>query len=529
MNPIWMNSKVNSPMNSFHTQGVVILDFGSQYTQLIARRVREQNVFSEILSSETAFNDILNRKPAALILSGGPSSVFGHQAPEFDEAILDADFPILGICYGLQLLAHHRGGLVESTGHGEYGFATISVDDDSSLFSDMAKESRVWMSHMDRVSRIPDGWHTLAHSSNGVVAAMANEDQSRVATQFHPEVAHTEEGKTILRNFLFKVANCAPSWTTGNFIDEQIELIRKQVGDGKVLVGVSGGVDSTIVAALLHKAIGDRSTAVLIDHGLLRKNEAQDCVLALKTGLGININMFDESDIFLSKLEGVTDPEKKRKIIGNQFIYSFDRIASEMGEMQFLAQGTLYPDVIESGVSKGKTAHVIKSHHNVGGLPEDMDFELVEPLRELFKDEVRNVGRELGLPETLIERHPFPGPGLAVRIIGEITRDRIKILQEADQIYMDILHEDELYNEIWQAFAVLIPVQTVGVMGDQRTYENLLGIRAVTSTDGMTADWFRMPADTLTKISNKIVNSVRGINRVVYDITSKPPGTIEWE
>ena len=361
------------------------------------------------------------------------------------------------------------------------------------------------------------------------MAAMANHDQTRVATQFHPEVAHTKEGQSILRNFLFNIATCAPTWTAGNFIDEQVDLIRKQVGDGKVLCGVSGGVDSTVVAALLHKAIGSQSTAVLIDHGLLRKNEARDCVRALKSGLGVNINMFDESDIFLSKLKGVTDPEKKRKIIGNQFIYSFDRISAELGEMKFLAQGTLYPDVVESGVSKGKTAHMIKSHHNVGGLPDDMTFELVEPLRELFKDEVRNVGRALGLPESLIERHPFPGPGLAVRIMGDITKERIQILQEADQVYMDILHEDGLYNEIWQAFAVLIPVKTVGVMGDQRTYESLLGIRAVTSTDGMTADWYRMPADTLSKISNRIVNSVRGINRVVYDITSKPPGTIEWE
>ena len=516
-------------MNKLHKRGVVILDFGSQYTQLIARRIREQNVYSEILPPETAFNEILCREPAALILSGGPSSVFEKDAPDFDSHILNSELPTLGICYGLHLLAQHQGGVVESTGQGEYGFAEITAENEIGLLSDISSPSKVWMSHGDRVKHLPEGWQTLAHSSNGVVAAMANEDQSRVATQFHPEVIHTVDGETILRNFLFKIAKCVPRWTAGNFVQEQVELIRKKVGDGKVLAGVSGGVDSTVVGALLHKAIGDKSTAVLIDHGLLRSNEARDCVNALKTGLGVNIHSYDESEYFLSQLKGVTDPEEKRKIIGNQFIYSFDRIAHELGEMEFLAQGTLYPDVIESGISKGKTAHVIKSHHNVGGLPDDMEFELIEPLRELFKDEVRNVGKELGLPDALIERHPFPGPGLAVRIIGEITKERIRILQEADQIYMEILHEDGLYNEIWQAFSVLIPVQTVGVMGDQRTYENLLGLRAVTSTDGMTADWFRMPADTLTKISNRIVNSVRGINRVVYDITSKPPGTIEWE
>ena len=516
-------------MKHFHTGGVVILDFGSQYTQLIARRVREHNVFSEILPPETPIGDIKKRHPSALILSGGPSSVFTDEAPKFDNAVMDSEIPILGICYGLQLLTHHHGGSVESTGHGEYGFTEIEVDDNTGLFKNVSHCSQVWMSHMDRVSELPNGWHMLAHSSNGVVAAMANHDQSRVATQFHPEVAHTEEGETLLNNFLFNIADCSPKWTAENFIDEQVEIIRDQVGDGKVLVGVSGGVDSTVVAALMHRAIGERSTAVLIDHGLMRKNEAKNCVSALKDGLKVNIHCYDESNIFLSKLSDITDPEEKRKIIGNQFIYSFDRISGELGEMQFLAQGTLYPDVIESGVSKGKSAHMIKSHHNVGGLPKNMTFELVEPLRELFKDEVRKVGRELGLPESLIDRHPFPGPGLAVRIIGEITEERIAILQDADQIYIDILHEDGIYNDIWQAFSVLIPVKTVGVMGDQRTYENLLGIRAVTSTDGMTADWFRMPEETLTKISNRIVNSVRGINRVVYDITSKPPGTIEWE
>ena len=516
-------------MKHFHTGGVVILDFGSQYTQLIARRVREHNVFSEILPPETPIGDIKKRHPSAIILSGGPSSVFTDEAPKFDNAVMDSEIPILGICYGLQLLTHHHGGSVESTGHGEYGFTEIEVDDNTGLFKNVSHCSQVWMSHMDRVSELPNGWHMLAHSSNGVIAAMANHDQSRVATQFHPEVAHTEEGETLLNNFLFNIADCSPKWTAENFIDEQVEIIRDQVGDGKVLVGVSGGVDSTVVAALMHRAIGERSTAVLIDHGLMRKNEAKNCVSALKDGLKVNIHCYDESNIFLSKLSDITDPEEKRKIIGNQFIYSFDRISGELGEMQFLAQGTLYPDVIESGVSKGKSAHMIKSHHNVGGLPKNMTFELVEPLRELFKDEVRKVGRELGLPESLIDRHPFPGPGLAVRIIGEITEERIAILQDADQIYIDILHEDGIYNDIWQAFSVLIPVKTVGVMGDQRTYENLLGIRAVTSTDGMTADWFRMPEETLTKISNRIVNSVRGINRVVYDITSKPPGTIEWE
>ena len=516
-------------MKHFHTGGVVILDFGSQYTQLIARRVREHNVFSEILPPETPIDDIKKRHPSALIFSGGPSSVFTDEAPKFDNAVMDFEIPILGICYGLQLLAHHHGGSVESTGHGEYGFTEIEVDDNNGLFKNVSQCSQVWMSHMDRVSQLPKGWHMLAHSSNGVVAAMANHDQSRVATQFHPEVAHTEEGETLLNNFLFNIADCSPTWTAENFIDEQVVIIRDQVSDGKVLVGVSGGVDSTVVAALMHRAIGERSTAVLIDHGLMRKNEAKNCVSALKDGLKVNIHCYDESNIFLSKLSDITDPEEKRKIIGNQFIYSFDRISGELGEMQFLAQGTLYPDVIESGVSKGKSAHMIKSHHNVGGLPKNMTFELVEPLRELFKDEVRKVGTELGLPESLIDRHPFPGPGLAVRIIGEITEERVAILQEADQIYIDILHEDGIYNDIWQAFSVLIPVKTVGVMGDQRTYENLLGIRAVTSTDGMTADWFRMPEETLTKISNRIVNSVRGINRVVYDITSKPPGTIEWE
>ena len=515
-------------MNDIYKNGVVILDFGSQYTQLIARRVRENNVFSEILSPNAKLKEIEERQPAAIILSGGPSSVYEENAPDFDHEILNSDLPILGICYGLHILAQHGGGHVVSDGKGEYGFADIDIQIDTGIFSAVSSSS-VWMSHGDLVEKIPDGWHVLAYSSYGVIAAMANEDQTRVATQFHPEVHHTKEGQKILSNFLFNIAKCSKNWTAGNFIQEQIEEIQRIAGQGNVLIGVSGGVDSTVVAALVHKAIGNRCNAVIIDHGLMRKNEVRECLEALRNGLGVNIYSYDESKVFLSKLKGISDPEEKRKIIGNQFIYSFERIASEIGKMDYLAQGTLYPDVIESGISKGKSAHVIKSHHNVGGLPEDMALQLIEPLRDLFKDEVRKVGKELGLPDLLIDRHPFPGPGLGVRIIGEVTIEKIKILQEADKIYIDILHEDGLYNEIWQAFSVLIPVKTVGVMGDQRTYENLLGIRAVTSTDGMTADWFRMPKETLSKISNRIVNSVRGINRVVYDITSKPPGTIEWE
>ncbi len=515
-------------MSNIYDRGVVILDFGSQYTQLIARRVRELNVYSFILPPETSVDKILSLNPGALILSGGPSSIYDQNTPDFDHKILDIDLPILGICYGLHLLTHYSGGKVSSTGTGEYGFANINIFEIKNLFEGI-KSPGVWMSHGDQVTKVPKGWEVLAESSNGVIAAMMNKSRSLVATQFHPEVHHTKDGLKMLENFLLKIADCQPNWTAGNFINDQIEKIRNFVGDGSVLTGVSGGVDSTVVAALLHKAVGSRSHAVIIDHGLMRKNEVSECVEALADGLGVNIHAHDESKIFLSKLKGVVDPEKKRKIIGNQFIYSFDRIAMSLGKIEYLAQGTLYPDKIESGVSNGNTSQVIKSHHNVGGLPENMEFKLVEPLDELFKDEVREVGKELGLPSKLINRHPFPGPGLGVRIIGEITQERIHILQEADRIYMDILLEDNIYDKIWQAFSVLIPVKTVGVMGDKRTYENLLAIRAVNSTDGMTADWFDMPTETLSKISRRIVNSVRGINRVVYDITSKPPGTIEWE
>ena len=516
-------------MTKLKTGSVLILDFGSQYTQLIARRVRENNVFSEILSPDTSLKTIVSKKPKAIILSGGPASVFTDEAPIFDEDILNIDVPILGICYGLHLLVHNNGGIVESTGEGEYGSAIIKLDINIGITKNMSSSSKVWMSHMDQVTLMPEGWEIIAHSSNNIVAAMANRDHTRIATQFHPEVSHTEEGNILLNNFLFDISGCERNWTAGNFIDEQKGLLNQTIGDDNILVGVSGGVDSTVVACLINKAVGEKCFAVLIDHGLLRKHEAKDCVESLNEGLGINIHLYDESEIFFSRLKGIKDPEKKRKIIGDQFIKSFDRIASESGHYKFLGQGTLYPDIIESGLSTGKSAHVIKSHHNVGGLPDELNFILIEPLKDLFKDEVREVGRELNIPDELIQRHPFPGPGLGVRIIGEVTKERVSILQDADEIYINILHDEGEYHNIWQAFAVLIPVKTVGVMGDQRTYENLISLRAVTSLDGMTADWYRMPAEVLSKISNKIVNNVKGVNRVVYDVTSKPPGTIEWE
>ncbi len=509
--------------------GVIILDFGSQYTKLIARRVREENIYSKIFPHNISLKEISKSKPEAIILSGGPSSVFSDNALKIDPRILELPVPILGICYGLQLLAHSYNGQVEEKNSGEYGISKLNISRSNDIFSKVPDSINTWMSHMDQVTKVPPNWNILAKSSNGIIAAVSNEDSSRIGLQFHPEVVHTEYGKEILRNFLIKIAKCSTDWNASNYINDQISKIKEEVGDSKLIIGVSGGVDSTVAAALIHKAIGDQSIAVLIDHGLMRKNEAETCVAALKKGLGVNIHSFDESSIFLSRLENKKHPEEKRKIIGNQFISSFEKISKQFGDIKFLAQGTLYPDVIESGFGVGGKSHTIKSHHNVGGLPKNMKFSLIEPLRELFKDEVRKVGIELGLPSDLVQRHPFPGPGLAVRIIGKITKKRVKILQEADNIFIDVLHEDGLYNDIWQAFAVLIPIKTVGVMGDQRTYENLLALRAVTSIDGMTADWFKIPDDTLAKASSKIVNSVKGINRVVYDITSKPPGTIEWE
>lgn len=510
---------------------VLILDFGSQYTRLIARRIREQNVYSEILPSHITATEIKKLDPKALILSGGPSSVFSDSAPKYDESIFDLNIPIMGICYGLQLMIQHYGGKIETSDIHEYGFENINIINESKLFDEIPTETNVWMSHADKVTQIPNKWDVVAKSSNGIIAGIENNSIKRFATQFHPEVNHTEKGKEILSNFIFNIAGCDPTWTSENFITDKINDIRKQVGESQnILTAVSGGVDSSVLATLLNKAIGNRAKAVLIDHGLMRKNEVKKCISSLKGNIGLDIQVIDESEIFINRLKEVKDPEEKRKIIGDQFIRSFENFAKSNGQFNYLAQGTLYTDVIESGgIGVTTTAKVIKSHHNVGGLPKDLKFELVEPLKNLFKDEVRKIGRRLGLPDSLLNRHPFPGPGLAVRILGEVTKERIKILQEADDIYINILENEGIYDEIWQAFSILIPVKTVGVMGDNRTYENLLGLRAVTSMDGMTADWYRVPDKILSKISNKIVNSVAGINRVVFDITSKPPGTIEWE
>jgi GMP synthase (glutamine-hydrolysing) len=503
---------------------ILVLDFGSQYTQLIARRIREAQVYSEVVPFNTPLDEIRQRRPSGIILSGGPDSVYEADAPACDRRVYDLGVPVLGVCYGMQLLAKDLGGKVVPGAEREYGSRDIRITGGTCLLDGL---KRVWMSHGDRILEPPPDFSVTARSDTAM-AAMENPGRRIFGIQFHPEVTHTENGATLLRRFIFDICGCAGSWTMGSFIDRAVARIREQVGEGRAICAISGGVDSTVAATLVSRAIGDRLTGVFVNNGLLRKNEFEKVLSILRNNLRLNVIGVDAGDRFLNLLAGVTDPEKKRKIIGGEFIRVFEEESRRMGSVDFLVQGTVYPDVIESVSVKGPS-QTIKSHHNVGGLPERMHLKLVEPLRELFKDEVRRVGLELGLPEEMVWRQPFPGPGLGVRIMGEVTKEGVRLLQEADDILVSEVKKAGLYRNIWQSFGILLPVKSVGVMGDNRTYDHTLAIRAVHSTDGMTADWVRLPYDVLNVISNRIVNEVKGINRVVYDITSKPPATIEWE
>jgi len=506
---------------------ILILDFGSQYTQLIARRVRETHVYCEILPFNADLSRYADRHVAGYILSGGPSSLKDPDSPRLERAFFDGSVPVLGVCYGMQLIADLFGGELVGAEHREYGRAMLERVDGGKLLKGVSPRSQVWMSHGDSIVKLPDGFEIIGRTESLAAAAVANEQAGLYGLQFHPEVHHTAEGRKIIRNFLFDICGVKGDWTTASFIEETVANVRRQVGEAKIVLGLSGGVDSTVAAVLLDRAIGRRLHGVFVNNGVLRKNEYED-VTATLTTLGINLHPVDASDLFLERLAGVEDPEQKRKIIGATFIDVFETKAREIGDIEFLAQGTLYPDVIESTSFKGPSA-TIKSHHNVGGLKEQMSLKLVEPLRELFKDEVRELGRALGVPESFIRRHPFPGPGLAVRILGEVTRERCDLLREVDAIFISRLDRHGIYDNIWQAFAVLLPVRAVGVMGDERTYENVVALRAVTSVDGMTADWARIDPDILAEASNEIIRRVKGVNRVTYDISSKPPATIEWE
>lgn len=513
---------------------IIVLDYGSQYTQLIARRVREAHVYCQLFSWRTPAEEILALNPKGFILSGGPNSVYDDGAPILPDYVLQSGLPVLGICYGMQLLAYHLDGSVGGSSKREYGPADIHVDAlHNPLFMNWDHHpdlQQVWMSHGDKVEQLPSGFEPLAHSNNSPFAAAFDAQRNYYAVQFHPEVIHTKQGRVVLENFVTQICGCTPDWTPAHFIDEQVQEIRQQVGDGQVVLGLSGGVDSAVVAALIHKAIGEQLTCIFVDHGMLRKGEAEQVVQTFQNEQGMKLIAVNAVEEYLESLDGVTEPEKKRRIIGEKFVRIFEREANKLGQIDFLAQGTIYPDIIESAGKGKKDAHVIKTHHNVGGLPDDMHFELVEPLKMLFKDEVRQIGSALGLPDSIVWRQPFPGPGLAIRCLGEIKWERLERLREADFIFTETLREAGMLRRgTQQSFAVLLPVKSVGVMGDGRTYEEVIALRAVTTEDFMTADWARLPYDLLAKVSRRIVNEVTGVNRVTYDITSKPPGTIEWE
>jgi GMP synthase (glutamine-hydrolysing) len=515
-----------------HAETVLILDYGAQYSQLIARRVRELGVYSELQPFNTPLEKIRAINPKGIILSGSPHSIYEPGAPVSSREIYDLHVPVLGICYGLQLIAHQLGGEVDSAARREYGHAELLVDDPSDLFHGISEATtgplKVWMSHGDHLTKMPPGFASIAHTVNAPICAIRHSQRKIFGVQFHPEVVHTPQGKEILRNFLYRICGCRGGWSSTSFIQGAIDEIRSQVGKGKVICALSGGVDSSVAAVLLHEAIGGQLYCIHINNGLMRKDESEQVLRTFRDNFRMNLEYVDASERFLGELSGVTEPERKRKIIGNLFIDIFEEEATRLGQVDFLAQGTLYPDVIESTSFRGPSV-TIKTHHNVGGLPETMNLKLIEPFRELFKDEVRAVGEQLGLSDEIIWRHPFPGPGLAVRVLGEVTKERLTLLREADAIFVEEIKNAGLYRNIWQGFVVLLPVRSVGVMGDGRTYEYTVAIRAVASVDGMTADWFRIPYDVLAKISSRMTNEVRGINRVVYDISSKPPATIEWE